>query len=371
MPEGRGCRPGRRTRCRHGAERDAEGVDLAQQRGVVEHAYGRRRRLRRCGCRPGGGLEDVPQGRAGGAAARRGRPTRRSRVPVTDRGPGGAGPRSGRGLGAGRALRGVVRRVGRGSSGRRAGAGTTGTCGTRVVAGSAAGCGRLPGRQRPGNDRHPFGESRGGWNQDRSRVRPVRGGAGGRRPGLRPRLVHRRDAAGRRPGRGTSHPRAPGRSDAGGRPGRGPDRHSGSDAAAPVERAGTTGRREVAPAGPGRHGPRRRTPESSRGSARGRRTGTTATRRVDTSVRPPSGAAHSTRSCRGVRVRPFVRAATPVVRASSPMRSPSPTAGPVVATRPHSPCAPTIGRHLTLACQRYTRPRFTNRRQSLGRTRRM
>ncbi len=122
---------------------------------------------------------------------------------------------------------------------------------------------------------------------------------------------------------------------------------------------GTTGTRVVSP--------------PSTTSPTGRGPGTSATRCVSASVtgssrgRSPSVIA---RRCRG---RPFVHAATPVVRASLPMRSPSPTAGPVVATpRDRTPRAPRQSRgHLTSTSQRYARPRFTNRCQSLGRTRRM
>jgi hypothetical protein len=122
--------------------------------------------------------------------------------------------------------------------------------------------------------------------------------------------------------------------------------------------AGTTGTRVVSP--------------PSTVSPTGRGLGVTAaTRCVSASVTGSStGPSPSVivQRCGG---RPFVHAATPAVRASLPMRSPSPTAGPVVATpRDRTPHAPRQSRvHLTCTCQRHARPRFTNRRQSLGRTR--
>ena len=349
------------------AEGDAEGVDLAQQRGVVEHLTavvdGRGARVG-----PGGGLEDVAQGALrGGQSAE---VDRREGRAV----PGRTGP--GRGLGGG----GEPAAAGRGPSGRlcRLGAGT---CGTRVVAGSAAGAvpdgrggttgirsvspsvagtrtapgyarcaaGRAavvrtcvlagsPGRTHRGDDRDA---GRRGSRTPRRRRRSRRGGTTGTRAvmalGLR-----RGDAVRARRGNREARCRT--------RAGHGPRRRARSrDAPDRVaEPAGGRSSEEVRGAGTGvsRVGEGRRAGTAGTrvvrprclssglrtGSLAGRGRGTTATRRVDTSMSgPPDG--HSLNvimsRCPG---RPFVRAAAPVVRASLPMRSPSPTAGSFVAT---------------------------------------
>ena len=374
------------------AEGDAEGVDLAQQRGVVEHLAavvdGRGVRVG-----PGGGLEDVAQG-----ALRGGQPAevdrREGRAVRAD------GAEAGRGLGVGRGPA-AAGGVGRGPSGRRCRLGD-GTCGTRVVAGSTAGAvpdgrggttgirsvspsvagtrtasgyarcaaGRAavartcvvagfagPHRTHRGDDRDA------GRRAFRLRVHAVRArrddrDAGRHGLGSTAEAVRR----GGRPGRGTSGTRAPTRGavrarrddrDARRRTARagrhGPRRRARSrDAPDPGaslrrrspadvrgagtgvsrvgegRRTGTAGTRVVRPPRP----PSGPSTESSAGRGRG----TTATRRVDTSMSgPPAGRSLPVimSRCPG---RPFVRAAAPVVRASLPMRSPSPTAGSLVAT---------------------------------------
>ena len=388
-----------------------------QQRGVGEHpAAGVDRGAR-------GASRRSPRARRAGCAseppARRGTPTRRSR---------GAGwmaqrqdPRPRRGCRTPAAAGGVrvaatgAGRVGRGGGGflgtpvparsgpcrhprrrrPRRGArwdGGGGTTGIRSVSPSVAGTRTAPGVRR--------GSRRGGRAVERTCVLAGRpGGPSGRRPGRGTSHASGSRAGpverDRRPGAGATHAGTSGL------------RGSGSRSAVP-ERPGTTGRRDVAPTGSDDTG-RGSDPESGRART-GSPTGTPRRPEVRGAGRASRGSARAagperpapgsyahpvrwlgrprpggwTRPCRPLRPahpvimsrcpgRPFVRAAAPVVRASLPMRSPSPTAGSLVAT----PRDRTLPEHpdnratSDVTCQRYARLRFTHRRQSLGRTRRM
>ena len=132
-------------------EGGAEGVDLAQQRGVVEHLTAV---VDGCGARvcPGGGLEDVAQGALRRPPAEVDR--REGRAFPGGRGRGGAGP--------------AVRGGGRGR--RPAGAeGSRGACAGsapgRAAPASSPDRRRVRCRTAAGDDGHPFGESLGRGNR--------------------------------------------------------------------------------------------------------------------------------------------------------------------------------------------------------------
>jgi hypothetical protein len=327
---------------------------------------------------------------ASGPPARRGRPTRRSRgagwmAPRQDAARRGADACSRRGRVAAQAGAGARGTRGAGCCGRWGAA----ACGRRGGRGPRDACaGSVPGRAAPASSpaRRRGGrtaraarpasvrESLGRGNQDRARVRRC---AAGRAAVARTCVLAgppRR--SGRRPGRGTSEPQARVQ---GGRARRDDRNAAHVEAAAPsrtrvgaragpapFERPGTTGRRDVATDRAGRHGPRRRTrsrdaPEADRarhgrtlggevggpGRTPSRRAGRRGTRddsdpagghiRVQAAVRPLTPRDHVEVSGSAVRAR-----RPPVVRASLPMRSPSPLQDLSLRRRAtaHSPCSP-------------------------------